>query len=259
MAGVIKLSSPATGEFWEVPVLFEDEHLLTLDKPAGLLTAPDPEAPERPSLIELVRARRPGYLTNAHRLDFELSGAIILVKTKESLTALAAQFSTDQPRRTYAALARGSAAEDAFSTDVKLGPHPLQAGIVRVDSREGKRSRTDFSVRERFDGYVLLDCKPVPDRLHQVQAHLKHLRLPPVGDSMYGGRPLLLSTLKSDYRLKPGHTERPLIGRPALHAERVEIDHPAGGAKLTIDAPWPKEFTVSVKYLRRYASGTVSQ
>jgi 23S rRNA-/tRNA-specific pseudouridylate synthase len=78
--------------------------------------------------------------------------------------------------------------------------------------------------------------------------------LPIVGDEDYGGQPLLLSALKGEYRLKPGKTERPLISRVALHAEKLIITHPVTKTNVTIEAPWPKDFTVALKYLRRYAN-----
>ncbi len=252
MSGVIKLSSPATDEFWEVPILFEDDQLLALDKPAGLLVAPDRNKPAKPSLLALVRLRRPGYLLNAHRLDFGASGVLMFAKVKSALISLSEQFSTDEPRRTYVALVHGTAAEETFSTDARLAPHPLQMGVMRVDTRLGKRSRTDFAVRERLKNYILLDCRPVPDRPHQIHAHLKYLRLPLVGAGMYGGRPLLLSSLKTDYRLKRGAKERPLMGHDALHAEKLVVKHPATGEELAITAAWPKDLTVAVKYLHRY-------
>jgi RluA family pseudouridine synthase len=262
----VKLSSPATGEFWEIPVLFEDDHLLVLNKPAELLVSPDRNDARRPSLIELLhrdiergapwaRQRSLSYLMNAHRLDFGASGVILLAKNKPALVALAAQFATGEPRRIYAALVRGSSEADTFATDAKLAPHPLQMGIIRVDPKDGKRSRTEFAVRERLDGCLLLECRPCPDRPDQVRVHLKHLRLPLVGDNVYGGRPLLLSKLKTGYHLKPGKVERPLIDRPALHMEQVVIDHPTTGVKMTLAAPWAKDLTVSIKYLRRYAGG----
>ena len=265
MPDAVKLSWPATGQFWEIPVLFEDDHLLVLNKPAQLLVAPDRCDPSRPSLMRLLhrdiergapwaKERRLGYLMNAHRLDFGTSGVILLAKNKPALVALAAQFATDQPRRVYAALVRGSSGADTFATDAKLAPHPLQMGMVRVDPKAGKRSRTEFAVRERFDGCLLLECRPCPDRPHQIRAHLKHLRLPLVGDDVYGGRPLLLSTLKSGYHLKQGQVECPLMARPALHMEQAAVDHPATGAQLTLAAPWAKDLTVSIKYLRRYAA-----
>jgi 23S rRNA pseudouridine955/2504/2580 synthase/23S rRNA pseudouridine1911/1915/1917 synthase len=270
VSDAVKLSSPATGEFWEIPVLFEDDHLLALNKPAGLLVSPDRSDPKRPNLLQLLhrdiergapwaKQRRLAYLMNAHRLDFGSSGVMLLVKNKFALVALAAQFGIDQPCRIYTALARGSPPADTFETDAKLAPHPLQMGVIRVDLKDGKRSRTDFTVRERFNnGCLLLECRPFPDRPHQIRVHLKHLRLPLVGDDVYGGRALYLSTIKPGYEPKRNQEERPMMGRPALHAEQVVIDHPTTGEKLTLTAPWAKDLTVSIKYLRRYAGGAVA-
>jgi RluA family pseudouridine synthase len=265
----IKLSSPATGEFWEIPVLFEDDDLLVLDKPAQFLVSPDRNDAKRPSLIQLLhrdiergapwtKKRTRGYLMNAHRLDFGASGALVLVKNKMALIGLAAQFTTEEPCRVYVALVRGSSGPETFATDVKLAPHPLQMGIIRVDTKDGKRSHTEFTVRERFTEHVLLECRPSPDRPQQIRVHLKHLRLPVVGDNVYGAHPLYLSKLKSGYHLKPGKVERPLIDRPALHLEQVVINHPATGEKLNFAAPWAKDLLVSIKYLRRYSHGAAS-
>jgi RluA family pseudouridine synthase len=262
MPASIKLSSPATREFWEVSVLHEDEHLLALDKPAGLLTSPDRYDPERPNLMKLLHRgieqgarwaaeRGLAYLMNAHRLDFDTSGVILLAKTKPVLVKLADLFGSTKPVKTYAALASGSPAEDKFEIKAALAPHPTRPGLMRVDDRRGKKSHTRFVVRERFGAFTLLACQPLTGRTHQIRAHLRHARLPLVGDALYGGRPLLLSQLKRDYRLKPGAVERPLLARAALHAEALELPHPVTGESVRITAPWPKDLTVAVKYLRR--------
>jgi RluA family pseudouridine synthase len=260
---VIKLSSPATSEFWEIPILYEDEQLLVLNKPSGLRVSPDRFDPAKPNLMKLLhwdiergsawaRERRLTYLMNAHRFDFEISGVILLAKTKPALVSLASQFGSESPARIFAALVRGSAEEPKFATDALLAPHPMRAGFVRVDPKDGKRSRTEFSVRESFSGYLLVECRPLTARAQQIRVHLRHLRLPVVGDEIYGGPPLWLSTLKTNYRLKPGQTERALISRPALHAEQLTIRHPGTDQPIKIDAPWPKDMVVAVKYLRRY-------
>ena len=261
---IIKLSSPATKEFWEIPVLFEDEHLLALSKPPGLLTSPDRYDPLRPNLMKLLHAaiaeckpwaaqRGLGYLMNAHRLDRETSGVILLAKSKPVLVSLANLFSMEKPVKTYLALVHGGPMEDAFVVDASLAPHPTQLGQMRVDQKSGKRSKTLLSVRERFRSYTLLECRPLTGRTHQIRVHLKHARQPIVGDRIYGGKPLLLSWLKSDFRLKPGKTERPLISMTALHAESLSLLHPVSGAEVKATAPWPKDLEVALKYLRRYA------
>ena len=124
---------------------------------------------------------------------------------------------------------------------------------MRVDAKRGKKARTQFEVREAFVGYTLVQCRPLTSRNHQIRVHFQHWGLPICGDTPYGGSPLLLSELKSDYRLKPGHTERPLLSAAALHAERMELQHPVTGQPVVITAEWPKDLTVAVKYLRRYA------
>lgn len=261
---VIKLSSPATREFWELPILHQDESLLALDKPSGLLTSADRYDPSRPNLMKLLHAgitdakswakeRGLSYLMNAHRLDFEMSGIILLAKSKPVLVQLANLFGSEKPVKTCLALVQGCPEKDQFEVDAKLGPHPLKLGIVRVDSRHGKRARTQFEVSERFDGWTLLNCRPLTERTHQIRAHLRHLGLPIVADSVYGGKPLWLSRLKRDYHLKPGHEERPLMGRLALHAGKLTLPHPVTGQSITIEAPPPKDFAVSLKYLRRFA------
>jgi RluA family pseudouridine synthase len=261
----IKLSSPATAQFWEIPILFEDQHLLALDKPAGLPVSPDRHAPARSSLMDLLhrdlargaswaRARGLAYLMNTHRLDCETSGVLLLAKDKPALLALAAQFGAEKPLQLCLALVRGAAPSPEFLCEAGLASHPLRPGYVRVDWRKGKRARTAFVVRESFRGFLLLECRPLTNRPHQIRAHLKHLRLPLVGDDLYGGSPLLLSTLKTGYRLKPGRAEKPLICRPALHVAELIICPPGSSESVIICAPLPKDLGVAVKYLRRYAA-----
>src|SRR5687767_14472178 len=122
---VIKLSSPETKAFWEIGVLYEDETLLALDKPSRLLVSPDRYDPNRPNIMKLLhrdiakkaasfRDRDVTYLANAHRLDFETSGVLLLAKTKPGLVSLANQFGSNQPRKTYYALVMGSIAQETF-------------------------------------------------------------------------------------------------------------------------------------------------
>jgi len=260
---VIKLSSPATHEFWEIPVLFEDAYLLALDKPAGLQTSPDRHDPAHPSLIQLLHAaiaagkpwasdRGLSYLIYAHRLEAGTSGVILFAKTKSVLVALANLFGSGKPRKQYVALVHGAPKQEHFEVDAKLVPHPARPGMLRVDPHGDKRSRTVFEVLERFSRDTLLKCEPLTERPHQIRVHLCHAGLRVVGDELYGGKPLWLSRLKADYRLKEGRTERPLISRVALHAERLTLAHPATGEAVTITSPWPKDLKVAVKYLRQY-------
>ena len=263
---IIKLSSPGTREFWEIPVLFEDEQLLALDKPPGLLTAPDQDNPQLPSLTALLHAgiaeakawareRGLSYLMNPHRLDFDTSGALLFAKDKPTFLALADLFGTDKPVRKYLALIRGEPLHDQFEVDAKIGPHPVLPGTMRIDPDGGKKSKTRFEVVEKFarSGTVLLRCEPLTDRQHQIRVHLRHAGFNVVGDQLYGGKPLWLSRLKPDYRLKPGKEERPLLARAALHSESLELTHPVTHQSVAIKAELPKDLKVALKYLRQFA------
>ncbi len=261
----IKLSSRPTREFWEIPVLFEDEHLLALDKPAGLLTSPDPLDPQRPNLMDLIHAaiaagkpwareRNLVFLDAARRLDCETSGVILLAKNKPAHIALADLFGSEKPLKKHVALVRGTPAEDKFEVNARIATHPGRSDLMCVDPANGKKAKTEFETLERFSEWTLLRCLPQPGRTHQIRVHLCHADLPVVGDELYGGKPLWLSRLKRDFRLKPGHEERPLISRAALHAEELTLPHPVTGEMLTVTSPWPKDLRVALKYLRQFAT-----
>jgi 23S rRNA-/tRNA-specific pseudouridylate synthase len=132
----------------------------------------------------------------------------------------------------------------------------LKLGLMRVDPKNGKRSHTKFEVVEAFPryGYALLNCRPLTGRTHQIRVHAAHAGFRIVGDQLYGGKPLWLSRLKQEYRLKPGREERPLLARVALHAEELSLPHPVTGETVTITAPWPKDLKVALKYLRQYSA-----
>jgi 23S rRNA pseudouridine1911/1915/1917 synthase len=266
VSATVKLSSPATKEFWEIPVLFEDGDLLALDKPSGLLTSPDRYDAERPNLMNLLHAgieqqkpwakeRNLTYLANAHRLDFETSGIILMAKNKPALITLANLFGSEQPVNTYLALAWGIPPEKNFEVDAKLSPHPVKIGEMRVDPKSGKKSKTEFEVLEQYSDWCLVRCTPRTSRTHQIRIHLKHAGFPIVGDQLYGGKQLWLSRLKRDYRLKPGREERPLMARACLHAEELTLPHPVTNELVTIKSEWPKDIRVALKYLRQYGTG----
>ena len=264
MTAPIKLSHPPTRQFWEIPVLHEDDQVLALDKPADLPASPRRDDPDAPCLLGLlhaaIRSRAPWTLTRglttvslAHRLDPEMSGVLLLARDRPALAHLANQFGSEAVRLVCLALVQGSPLEDTFTVELRLAPDVTRPGRLRADPHGGRRSITRFAVVERFAGHALLRCEPLTHRVHQIRAHLRSQRIPVAGDSDYGGGLLLLSRLKPDYRFKRDRDELPLIRRPALHVEELTVQHPATGQPLTLRSPWPKDLTVAVKYLRRYA------
>lgn len=247
---------------WVLPVLWEDEHLLVLDKPSGLAVRPTAEHPEVPTLLALLHdgveqgarwavERSLGFLGTPQRVDAEASGAVVLARSKTCWTALANQFALHLAPESVVALAEGSA-EETFAIDAPLARRPTPAGFYRLDARRGRKAETHCTVLETIRGYVLLRCQPIGGRPQQVRAHLRRRGLRVVGDPLYGGRPLLLSRIKPGYRFKPDQEERPLLGRPAIHIEGLKMAHPVSGEPIEVQSPWPKDFEVSLRYLRRF-------
>jgi 23S rRNA pseudouridine1911/1915/1917 synthase len=248
----------------DVEILYEDADLFVVNKPTGLLPVPERWKRTRENLAGLlqtaIKAGRPwaverglAYLANAHRLDAGASGILIFARNRPALVNLARQFHQKHPE-TYTALIQGTLPKESMEVDLPLAPSVLPPGFSAVDTTRGCRALTRLSMVERFRGYSLIKAEPLTNRLHQIRVHLKTVGCPVVADADYGtGRPLLLSRLKKDYKMK-AEGERPLISQPALHAERIELVHPVTGAPLILTAPWPKDLTIAVKYLRKFAS-----
>lgn len=230
-------------------VLYEDAGLLALNKPAGLLAVPDRWDKAKDNLMGLLQAARPGhYLANVHRLDRQTTGVFLVAKSRDAFRSLTRQLRERQTRKLYVALVHGDATGQVI--DLPIGPHPKLVGRSRVDHKNGKPARSTVRVLEHFHGYTLIEVEIETGRQHQVRVHCHAVGHPLVGDADYGGGPLLLSQLKRKYKPKDGEVERPLISRPALHAGSVTLADPP----VTITASLPKDFEVSLKYLRRFAT-----
>lgn len=236
------------------PVLFEDEALVAFDKPAGLLSAPDRWDKEETHLVRLAQERFGPETFNVHRLDYETTGVILFAKTRGALTGAARQFAEGKARKRYLALTRGSPEKEEMVVDRPISTDPGCPGKMRMSHRYGRPAVTRLHLLTRWRGYSLVEAFPETGRTHQVRVHLSAVGSPIVADPLYGdGQPLLLSKLKAKYKFKEGREERPLLARVALHAESLELQHPVTGAMLRIVAPLPKDFEVSVRYLRRFA------
>jgi RluA family pseudouridine synthase len=234
-----------------VEILYEDDALLALNKPVGLLVTPDRWNKQREHLVALLAIARPGqYLANAHRLDFNTGGVLLFAKTKPALVHLVRQFNDRTTRKKYVALVHGM--PEKLTIELPLAPHPKRPGLMRV-AQDGKPAATRVQITERYRRHTLLEVELLTGRQHQIRVHLRAIGCPLVGDADYGGAPLLLSQLKRDYKTKDGEVERPLLARPALHAEELTLAHPVTGESLTVRADWPHDFEVAVKYLRRYS------
>ena len=261
----IVLRSAVSEDRWEIPVLYEDDTVLAIAKPSGLLTSPDRYDKDRPNLMSLfhvgikdqvvwARAHRLSYLANVHRLDADTSGLMLLAKTKEALSTLAGQFVQRQTKKGYLALVHGEPTPWEQTIDKRIAPHPTRENLFVARSHVGKDAVTQIKVLETFRHYALVQAEPLTGRTHQIRVHLKSIGHSIVADSLYGTSDgVFLSQLKRGYKHSKLQPERPLIGRLALHAERMTIIHPVTKQPLDLVAPLPRDFEVALKYLRKFS------
>lgn len=243
----------------DVEVLFEDDAIIVLNKPAGLLVLPDRFDPGIPSLTALFKAGGDEVLV-VHRLDKDTSGCIVLARTADAHAFLNTEFSSRRVGKQYIAICAGHLKEEEGVVDLPIGEHRA-THAMRVDRKDGKPSQTAYAVNERFAGYTLVDVWPRTGRTHQIRIHMKALGCPILADPLYGtGRPFFLSRAKKDYR-KGKEAEKPLLSRTALHAVSVEFLHPASHEAVRFEAPLPKDMRSVIRMLRKYApprGGTVT-
>ncbi|MCB9913808.1 MAG: RluA family pseudouridine synthase [Planctomycetes bacterium] len=266
------LPQPPVAPTLELVVLFEDDEVLVVEKPAGLPV--EPERWERGNaclsggLLQLALQRadvepeaadlpaeglgfRPRIV---HRIDKETSGAVLVAKTLEAERRLREAFAGRAVHKQYLALVEGEyplAADDEALIDRPIGPDLRRSGRMRIDEQEGKPSQTRVRIEERFAGFTLLRCEPVTGRTHQIRVHLAAEGFPLAVDKLYGRRDALkLSELKRNYREKRGRAESPLIDRLTLHALSLTFPDAAGGLH-EVTAPMPKDFQRALKQLAK--------
>lgn len=227
-----------------LPILFRDAELVVADKPSGL---PFGESRRRGGSAEqLLTGQVPGVRL-VHRLDKETSGVVVAALGDAAEKRLSAALREGSARVEYVALARGTIAEDEGRVDVPLAKRNRSATRLLPDPDHGDPCATTWRIEERLRGFVVLRAVPEgAGRSHQVRAHLAAAGLTVLCDALYGEDDrLLLSQLKLDYRSKRGRPERPLLQRPALHAERF-VHGPR-----TVASPLPEDLSVPLAQLRR--------
>ena len=232
-------------------VLFEDAHVIVIDKPAGLVVHPGAGNPTG-TLVNglLYRDPRLAALPRAgivHRLDKDTSGVMVVARTLQAHAALVAQLSARDVHRQYLAVVVGALVSGG-TADAAIDRHPRDR--IRMAVREdGKDAVTHFRLRERFHAHTLLECRLETGRTHQIRVHMAHLRHAIVGDPLYGG-PLRLPRGASDELVATLRGFK----RQALHAETLEFVHPASGEPVRVAAPVPADLQALLKALRADAA-----
>lgn len=228
-------------------LLFEDEHVLVLDKPAGLVVHPGAGNPSGTLVNGLLHHRSElAHLPRAgvvHRLDKDTSGVMVVAASQPGLQALTRMIANREFERIYVAVCEGRmVAGKDIDAPIGRDPHVRTRQAVRDD---GKPALTEVRVRERYRAHTLIEAKLHTGRTHQIRVHMQSIGYPLVGDRRYGARG------KVPTGAEPELIERlHQFPRQALHAEALGFVHPVAGEWLDFQAPWPADFSDLVDALR---------
>jgi 23S rRNA pseudouridine955/2504/2580 synthase len=228
-------------------VIFENDSFLAINKPAGLVV--NKGGHDKGMLNRLVRAHDP-HLVFCHRLDKETSGVLMFAKHAKAYRHLSIQFEDRRVNKTYHAVVKGNANFEE-DTPIDLPIRKTASSKAVIDYNIGKEAFTLVKTLENFRHATLLQCMILTGRFHQIRIHLASNNLPIIQDSLYGGEELFLSEIKRKFNLSKGKAESPIINRIALHAFSFGY-FDENGKECWIEAPYPKDFAVLLKVLRKY-------
>jgi len=244
-------AAPAKAQPENIPLnlIYEDDCLLVVNKPAGLVVHPAAGNEEHTLVNALLHhckgelsgiggVARPGIV---HRLDKETSGCLVVAKNDETHTALSAQFAGRTVEKTYLAIVCGELPRAQGEIRAAIARHPTQRKRMAVrEEGAGRAAHTGYRVIERLNQATLVEAHLHTGRTHQIRVHFQHLGHPVAGDTTYGQRQTrrLAELTKYD------------APRVLLHAHKLTFVHPRTGRKMTFTAPWPEDFEDALKFLR---------
>jgi 23S rRNA pseudouridine1911/1915/1917 synthase len=240
----------------ELSVIHEDAAVVVINKRPGLLMHPGPGTrsgtlvngllQRYPETARVGVAFRPGLV---HRLDRDTSGIVVVARTEAAREALVRQFKNRTVKKEYRAIVVGKLPFDSDYIDLPLGKDPRHGDRMRVDLDKGKPSSTYYEVVERLPGFTFVRVMPFTGRTHQIRVHFSHLGFPVVADATYGKR-AGQSYFQWRDKLALEGKPMPRLERHALHAYRIEFDHPLTGARQAFEAPLPEDMVELLEMLR---------
>ena len=230
-------------------IVLENENLVAINKPSGLLTIPDREGKDI-SLKQLLKNKY-GEIFTVHRLDKDTSGLVVFAKNEQWHKHLSQQFETRETKKIYNGLVIGSPFETSGIINEPIAEHPTKKGLMTV-YKKGKESITEYEVLQKFRLFSWMQFKILTGRTHQIRVHMKFLGHPVVCDELYGdGKPVFISQLKSRYNLsKSEEEERPLLNRLALHSFQLSFKG-MNGEEFNLEAPLPKDLRATLNQLKK--------
>jgi 23S rRNA pseudouridine1911/1915/1917 synthase len=235
-------------------IIYEDEHMIVLNKQAGLIVHPARGYKNNTLVNGLVyyaqnistvgESFRPGIV---HRLDKNTTGVMVVAKTDTAHWRISKQFELRTTQKSYLAICHGIPELNADRINQPLGIHPRyrEKYAIRPD---GKEAVTFYEVLEKFRGYSLIKASPKTGRTHQIRVHLAYIRHPIVADDMYGGAVVYPWQIED----RPAAVEEPLLARCALHAWKLEFNHPETGKRMTFEAPLQDDMQRFLDNLRKF-------
>jgi len=264
---VVALPPPPTDgpipEAIPLDVIYEDEFMVAINKPAGMVVHPAKGhwsgtltaalAHHFTQLSDAGGATRPGIV---HRLDRETSGVILIAKTNEVHFKLSAQFEARDVQKTYLTIVSGQLDRDRDRIIQAIGHHPYQREkmAIRNQHPSSRYAETQFEVVHRFPGYCVLNVFPKTGRTHQIRVHLAHIGCPVLCDRLYAGHAQvthgqLRRRLALGLPLRDIDTEV-VLDRQALHAAKIEFSHPKSGIPMSLEAPMPADMQRAIEILQ---------
>ena len=237
----------------DVPeVVFEDDDLLIVNKPAGLTVIPDRIHTERETVQSMLQ-KQFGKLFVVHRIDRWTSGIVCFARTEASHRNLSIQFQNHEVKKFYKAVVKGRLNQKTGTIEAPIAENNSRPGTMLINKR-GKDAISIYSVAEQFKHAALLTIEIKTGRTHQIRVHMESIGHPLLVDEIYGETPAFyFSSIKKKYK-QSVEQERPTIARLTLHAFQLTLLHPTSKEEVSFTAPLPKDLETVLKLLRKYDS-----